>query len=230
MKKLLLGTVSIISFACAGLAMAADLPAKAPVYKAALAPPLYNWTGFYVGVYDGGGWGQHNHSNVFGSNSYNSSGGLIGVTAGYNWQFSNPLVIGLEGDLAWANIKGDDAGSGLALDESRYRWLGSVRGRLGYAANNWLFFGTGGWAFANIRHTSSSGLLILTTDSFDNGRNGWTLGGGVEYAFLQNWTARVDYRYYDFGTYTRAAPTNGIAPYSVANKLQTVTVGVSYKF
>jgi outer membrane immunogenic protein len=188
---------------------------------------LYNWTGFYVGLYGGGGWGRHDRSNTNGfNNSYNSSGGLIGGLVGYNWQFNNPLVVGLEGDLAWASIKGDDGGVGGTLDQSTYRWLGSVRGRLGYAANNWLFFGTGGWAFANIRHFNDGGA----GDSFNNTRSGWTLGGGVEYAFLPNWTVRADYRYFDFGSYSRSAPANLVVPYSVSNKLQTVTAGLSYKF
>jgi outer membrane immunogenic protein len=225
MKSFLLGSISLVSLALAGQAMAADLPTKAPAYQA--VPLLYNWTGFYAGIYGGGGWGKHDRSNITGfNNSYNSSGGLIGATAGYNWQFNNPLVVGLEGDIAWANIKGDDGGVGGTADESKYRWLGSVRGRAGYAFNNWLFFGTGGWAFANIQHSNNG----FPTDTFNNNRSGWTLGGGVEYAFQQNWTARIDYRYYDLGTYTRSAPTNGIAPYSVGNKLQTVTVGLSYKF
>jgi outer membrane immunogenic protein len=226
MRKFLLATISLAALGLAGQAFAADLPNKAPAYKAAPVPMLYNWTGFYVGVYGGGGWGQHDRSMAGFNNSYNSSGGLIGATAGYNWQFNNPLVVGLEGDIAWANIKGDDGGVGGSTDQSTYRWLGSVRGRLGYAANNWLFFGTGGWAFANIRHGNNG----APTDTFDNTRSGWTVGGGVEYAFLPNWTVRADYRYFDFGSYSRSAPANAVNPYSVANKLQTVTIGLSYKF
>jgi outer membrane immunogenic protein len=224
MKKLLFGTISLLSLALAGQAVAADLPTKAPAYVAA---PVYNWTGFYAGIYGGGGWGKHDRSNTAGfNNSYNSSGGLIGGLAGYNWQFNNPFVVGIEGDIAWAGIKGDDGGAGGTVDTSEYRWLGSVRGRLGYAMNNWLLFGTGGWAFANIRHTNDG----APTDSFNNNVSGWTVGGGVEYAFMRNWTARLDYRYYDFGGYTRSAPANGITPYSVDSKLQTVTVALSYKF
>src|SRR5665647_3872838 len=144
MRKFLLATISLAALGLAGQAFAADLPSKGPVYKAEPVPLLYNWTGFYVGLYGGGGWGQHDRSTTAGfNNSYNSSGGLIGAMAGYNWQFNNPLVVGLEGDIAWANIKGDDGGVGGTVDQSTYRWLGSVRGRLGYAANNWLFFGTG---------------------------------------------------------------------------------------
>ena len=94
------------------------------------------------------------------------------------------------------------------VDTSQYRWLGSVRGRLGYAFDNWLLFGTGGWAFTNIRHTNDFGA----GDSFDNNRSGWTVGGGIEYALTPNWTTRLDYRYFDFGSYSRSAPTNASCP------------------
>jgi len=228
MKKILAASVALCALVLSGPVAAADIPARAPtpVYKVA-PPAAFSWTGFYLGLYGGGGWGRHAYSNTGGlNNTYNSSGGLIGGLAGYNWQFDNPVVIGVEGDLAWASIKGDDGGLGGSTDSSQYRWLGSVRGRLGYAFDRWLVFGTGGWAVANIRHTSTFGV----GDSFDTTRNGWTAGAGIEYAFTPNWTARADYRYFDFGSYSRAAPPNGVFPYSVGNKLQTLTVGVSYKF
>jgi outer membrane immunogenic protein len=227
MKRFILATVALSALGLAGPVSAADVPTKAPVYRAMPVPALYNWTGFYVGLYGGGGWGSHDRSNTAGfTNSYNSSGGLLGLTAGYNWQFNNPLVVGLEGDIAWSNVRGDDGGIGGTLDSTDYRWIGSLRGRLGYAIDNWLLFGTGGWAFANVRHFNNGGA----GDSFDNTMSGWTLGGGVEYAFMPNWTARLDYRYFNFGSYSRTAPTNGVVPYSVSNTLQTVTVGLSYKF
>ena len=96
MKKFLLATVALCALTLAGPVVAADLPAKAPVYRAAPVPMLYNWTGFYAGLYGGGGWGSHNFSNSVGFNdSYRSTGGLIGGLVGYNWQFNNPLVVGL---------------------------------------------------------------------------------------------------------------------------------------
>ena len=226
MRAGVLATVALCALALAGPVSAADMPVRgsSPFIKTLPAP--FSWTGFYVGAYGGGGWGQHDRSTAGFNNAYNSSGGLIGGLAGYNWQLNSPAVVGIEGDIAWASIKGDDGGAGGTVDSSQYRWLGSVRGRVGYAFDNWLLFGTGGWAFANIRHTNDSGV----GDSFDNTRSGWTVGGGVEYALTPNWTARLDYRYFDFGSYSREAPANGIAPYSVSNKLQTVTVGLSYKF
>ena len=232
MRTGILATVALCALAMAGPVAAADMPVRGASPFIRSAPPAaFSWNGFYVGLYGGAGWGNHDRSNSVGlNNSYNSNGGLIGGLAGYNWQGNSPLVVGLEGDIAWANIKGDDGGAGGTVDQSEYRWLGSVRGRIGYAFDNWLLFGTGGWAFANIRHTNSSGTTIVATDSFDNSRSGWTVGGGIEYAVTPNWTTRLDYRYFDFGSYSNSAPANGVFPYSVGNRLQTVTVGLSYKF
>ena len=225
MRRFLLATVSVLSLAAGGQALAADMPAKAPAFVP--PPPVYNWTGAYIGIYGGYGWGDHDRSNTTGfNNSYTSNGGLIGATIGYNWQFYNSFVAGVEGDIAWADISGGDGGAGGTTDTSEYRWLGSIRGRAGFAFNNFLVFGTGGWAYANIRHTNNA----APTDTFDNDMSGWTIGGGVEYALLPRWTVRADYRYYDFGSYTRSVPANGITPYSVDNSLQTITVGLSYKF
>ena len=227
MRTFFLATVALGVLAMASPVAAADMPARGASPFLRTAPPAFSWSGFYVGLYGGAGWGSHDRSNDAGfNNSYKSSGGLIGGLAGYNWQGNNPLVVGVEGDLAWAGIKGDDGGAGLSVNTSHYRWLGSVRGRIGYAFDNWLLFGTGGWAFTNIRHTNDN----AAGESFDSARSGWTVGGGIEYALTPNWTTRLDYRYFDFGSYSRPAPTNGIVPYSVGNRLQTITVGLSYKF
>jgi len=228
MKKFLATSIALCALALAGPVVAADIPARAPSPMSQVVPPAgYNWTGFYLGLYGGGGWGRHDRtaSNGF-ANSYNSFGGLIGGLAGYNWQLNSPVVLGVEGDIAWANIKGDDGGAGGTLDSSTYRWLGSLRGRVGYAFDRWLVFGTGGWAFANVRHFNNG----APGDTFDNTLSGWAVGGGVEYAFMPSWTVRADYRYFDFGSYSRSAPANGVSPYTVGNKLQTVTIGLSYKF
>ena len=229
MKRILATSVALcaLALALACPVAAADMPRRAPAPVVTPPPPLlYNWTGFYVGLYGGAGWGRHAYSATGFNNTYNSSGGLLGAFAGYNWQLNSPIVLGVEGDLAWASIKGDDGGIGGSTDSSQYRWLGSLRGRVGYAVDRWLVFGTGGWAFANVRHTSNFGI----GDSFTNTLSGWTVGGGVEYAIQPNWTVRADYRYFDFGSYSRATPANGVFPYSVGNRLQTITIGLSYKF
>ena len=220
----ILAAVVIVGFA--STAFAADLPVKAPAR--ALIVPAFSWTGFYAGGQFGGGWGNHDRTllppGTF-ANSYNSSGVIGGAYAGYNWQMQS-FVFGLEADINGSGIKGDDGGAGGTTDESSLRWLGAVRGRIGIAFNQLLIYGTGGWAFGSIRHTNNA----APGQSFTNTRSGWTLGGGLEYAFNRNWSGRIDYRYVDLGTYTNAAPTNGVLPYQVENYYNIVMAGIAYRF
>jgi outer membrane immunogenic protein len=215
-----------LSLALVASGSAADL-AQRPVMKApAMMAPAYSWTGLYIGAFGGYGWGDHDRVNTNNfANSYDSSGGLFGGVLGYNWQVGS-WVLGAEGDIAWAGIKGDDNWVGGSNDETKFKWIGTIRGRVGYAfADRWLVYGTGGAAFADIEHTNYDAV----NDSASWTKAGWTIGAGLEWAFAGNWSARIDYRYYDFGSYTRT-PVNGNATFSVDNTLQTFTAGVSYRF
>jgi outer membrane immunogenic protein len=206
-------------------ANAADLPVKAPVYSPVAA--FYDWTGFYVGADIGGGWGHHDRAlvpNTF-ANSYNSSGVIGGIHAGSNWQMQ-AFVFGLETDINLAGIKGDDGSTGGTLDSTKLKWLGSLRGRLGYAWDRVLIFATGGWAYGGLEHFNNGGA----GETFTKTRSGWTVGGGLEYGLTRNWTIRADYRYYDLGTYQNLTPTNGVTAYEVDNTFHTITAGVSYRF
>lgn len=227
-----IGVIGAAVLALAGSAYAADAPARtapppvAPVYKVpAYSAPIYDWTGFYVGVFGGGGWGRHDYANPA-STHYGSSGVLLGGTAGYNWQ-AGRIVLGVEGDIGWANIGGSTVPAvGLAHD-SELQWLGSVRGRAGFALNDLLLYGTGGWAFGSVRNVSTNAGLV---DAFTVSKSGWTVGAGAEYAVAPNWSAKLEYRYTDLGSVDRPAPTNGAAPYAVSNTSQAVTIGLNYKW
>lgn len=223
MRRLVLALAALGIVSIPG-AFAADMPTKAPMAPAYVP---FNWTGFYVGAQVGGGWGTHDRSVLppgF-QNSYNSSGVLGGLYGGYNWQFQS-VVVGLETDINWTGIQGDDGGAGGSLDQTKVKWLGSVRGRLGYAWDRILVFATGGWAYAGLEHFNNSGAGETLTKN----QSGWTVGGGLEYALNPKWLVRAEYRYYDLGTYQNSAPTNGVLPYEVKNKLSTVTAGIAYKF
>jgi outer membrane immunogenic protein len=217
---------AVIGIAAGSFATAAELPVKAPVIRAPAAAP-YNWSGFYAGADVGGGWGRHDRSLVPGGYqySYYSRGVIGGLHAGYNWQL-NAFVFGVETDINLTGITGDDGSEGGTLDQTKLKWLGSLRGRVGYAWNRILLFATGGWAYGHFQHYTDAG----TGETFTADKSGWTLGGGIEYALNVNWLIRADYRYYKLGTYQNLAPANFLFPFEVANQVQTVTVGVSYKF
>jgi outer membrane immunogenic protein len=247
MKKLLLGLTAATAFTSTP-ALAADLPAPlaATYYKAPPMAPLFSWTGCYIGADAGGGFiNDRDSERTAGggpspfspTSSANSAGVMAGGFLGCNYQFSSGIVIGAEGDAQWANIRGGTAafpGSavpGLANDfyESRSDFQASARGRLGYAFNRLLVYGTGGAAWAHITEHDVSSATGLFNDT-SNTRPGWTVGAGLEYAFLNNLIGRVEYRYSDFGTFSYSPAV--FAPFVENHRIteNQVLVGLSYKF
>jgi len=218
MKRVVLAAAALAVFTM-GSANAADMarrPAmatKAPVYA-----PIYNWTGFYAGINGGGGWG---HSSVSGPLSsggdFKTSGGLIGGTLGYNYQVGQ-AVFGLEGDIDWANLKGSATCAVGVSCEVKNTWLGTARGRIGYAFGQFLPYVTGGLAVGDVK-TEATGL-----GSASSTKAGWTLGGGVEAAIAGPWTAKVEYLYVDL--------QSSSAPLGASTDFHTNLVrgGINYRF
>jgi len=225
MKRFVLaGVVALAAVATMTAANAADLgrraamPTKAPIYAAP-----YNWTGFYLGINGGGGWGTSSWTAGTGSNSFNTSGGVVGGTIGYNWQM-NQVVFGLEGDLDWSGISGTTTAVPCTTScETRNDWLGTARGRIGYAFDRFLPYVTGGAAFGNIK-ASPAGF-----GGVDETKVGWTVGGGVEVAIVGPWTAKVEYLYTDLGSTTCGAGSCA-ASTDVDFRSSLVRAGINYRF
>ncbi len=219
MKKILLASAALI--ALTGAASAADLAAR-PYTKAPVAmASVYNWTGFYLGVVGGGAWEN--------SGSPRMQGGFVGGTAGYNWQTGN-IVFGLEADGAWADVNASAAGAVIvpgvggipASLSSKTDAMGTVRGRIGYAVNNVLFYGTGGYAWIDNKLTATLGALTASDSKW---HSGWTVGAGVEAFIAPQWSIKGEYLYRSLGgeTYFGALPTGTL-------NLHTVQLGVNYHF
>lgn len=226
MKRLILSTAVIaLTMAAVAPSNAADLPRKAPQYTSYEAPG-FSWSGLYVGINGGYGFGASDWSSTVTSGSPKLKGALAGGTVGYNFQ-TGIWVWGLEGDLDASWIKGTDTGgSGVCTGtgcETKNSWLGTARGRIGYAFNRWLPYLTGGAAFGDVKMSPNTGLTATKTQV------GWTLGAGVEYAFMGPWSAKVEYLYTDLGKPTCAAPTCGVDT-TVTFKTSTVRAGVNYRF
>jgi outer membrane immunogenic protein len=198
-------------------AMAADAIVQEPVPIA--EAPVFTWTGGYVGIQGGYAWNEAEFDAVFGSGSRDFDGGLLGGFIGYNWQVGS-FVFGVEGDI---NATWNDetfAFPGVEVEVGT-DYLASIRGRVGYAWDRTLIFGTGGVAFTRASVDASAGGA---TFSEDQSYTGWTVGGGAEYAFTDNLIGRLEYRYYDFGK-------EDILGFSdVELNTHTVTAGFSYKF
>jgi outer membrane immunogenic protein len=223
MKRVLLAFVSLAALTSA--AAAADLlpPAAQGYYKAPAYLPAYSWTGFYLGINGGGGWGSSSWD-VPATGRFDTSGGLVGGTLGYNYQFGQ-VVAGLEGDIDWADINGTATTAvcpvGCKTSDS---WLSTVRGRLGYAADRFMPFITGGAAFGDIK-TSVAGLGSTSTTNA-----GWTVGGGLEFAFAQNWTAKAEYLYVDLGKANCGLSCGFVTTDNVSFTTSLVRAGINYKF
>jgi outer membrane immunogenic protein len=222
-----------LSLAATGQVVAADLPpAAAPPPRAPAAylpPPMFSWTGFYLGINGGYGFGQSSWSNVVdgSTGNFNTSGFLLGGTLGANYQIG-AFVIGLEGDGAWNDANGSTGNCFSFACTTQGEWLATVRGRAGFAWDRVLFYGTGGAAFGSVQ-ASATGLPTTTST-----QTGWTAGAGVEWAFLPNWTAKVEYLYVNLGNFS--CPTTscgaGVPPAatSVSFNENIVRAGINYKF
>jgi outer membrane immunogenic protein len=209
MKKILLGTVALIALGATAPALAADLAArpytKAPAYVPA---PIYNWTGFYLGGHIGGAF-RGDENNIFAGSRDGTF--LGGVQAGYDTQFAPNWVFGLEANYSFKDTNSDFANRGL----------GSVTGRLGYTWGPALLYVKGGYGWADTRF--SNGF------AGDGGRDGYTVGGGLEYLFTQNWSGKIEYQYYDFGTVNVLA-LPPVPAFSFRNDEHTIKVGLNYRF
>lgn len=185
------GLAGLWAFA-GGTAAAADLqPRYQPVPRAAIYNPIYNWTGFYLGINGGGGWGRSQWDGV---DKFDLSGGLIGGTIGYNWQFGQ-AVVGIEGDIGWSGIRGSTTVLCPAGCETRNHWLATARGRVGYSFDRFLPYLTAGLAFGDINATTPGfpGGSITTA--------GWTVGGGLEFGIVPNVSVKAEYLYVDLSNF-----------------------------
>jgi outer membrane immunogenic protein len=232
-KSIILGAVAALVLAPTAVS-AADLPIKAP-------PPiiLYDWTGFYIGAAGGGSIGTSDHIDVATGVSdalgYNVTGWLFGGTLGYNWQVSS-FVFGFEGDASWVSEFGRNVDIGLSppanpafTSTTKETWMATVRGRAGYAVNNLLFYATGGYAAAGVEagvKDSNTDVLLASATST---RSGWTAGGGLEWGFLPNLSAKFEVLYMKFNS----AAFNTIQAEGPRNVPLTDTIaraGINYRF
>ena len=260
MRRFLLSGLLPVLGVMATLSLDARATDLAPVTKAPAAVAVFNWTGFYLGANAGYGWtgntdritAVNDAAGLVGGNfvatslPIDASGFVGGGQIGYNWQISPLWVVGLEADLAWTDIHGsvsvpgpNDA-SRIMTGTQKLDWLGTVRGRLGIApVDRMLLFVTGGFAYGN-----GSLATALTRTIGCPGNNcqqgstsgtltGWTVGGGAEWAFAANWSAKAEYLYYDLGSLSHLM-TDPNFP-SVFNARADFTghiaqLGVNYRF
>jgi outer membrane immunogenic protein len=235
------GLLSIVGFVAA--ASAADLPAATYSKAPTIVDPAYDWTGFYVGVEGGGGWSRDQRT-YLAPNPPNGAlinerlaGGLAGGLIGYNWQLpGKQFLLGIEGSFDWADINGSTPcpNPAFACGE-KLKQLYSGTGRIGYIWGDALLYAKGGYAWTETDYHST---FLAFPGPFDGGgnvsREGWVVGGGLEYMFARGWSAKVEYDYYDFGSKTAATDSGGefhlFTDKDSKLTAQTLKVGVDYHF
>jgi len=245
-------TGAAIGLATSQIASAADLgpvkraPPRAPAVYVPPAPPPFSWTGFYIGGNVGAAW---THAEVFDSftgNSFSNSqhavfagGGQVGANYQWNW-----LVVGVEADFDWLANNHNSTNSFIGRGGDAFqlsfndRWMTTVAGRVGVAFptfNNWLFYGKAGGGWVGVNNPT---LTDVTTGnslsiSNSNSNSGLLVGGGVEWAFAPNWTAKLEYDklFLDDRSFTvNGTVLNGDVLTVFHRNVQTVTVGINYLF
>jgi outer membrane immunogenic protein len=235
MKILLVGSLAVAGLIVGGPTKAADLPEKAP--PPPVMVPQFNWTGFYLGGNLGGGWTNANITDTmtslgFGTGTHSSF--LGGGQVGYNYQFGSNVVIGGEWFIDGITNNNNNA---LVVSSPLFafrasanaKWVSTVTGRLGFTGpgwDRWLIYGKGGggWVGYNVQTTDLS--TGLSAGSFNTTQTGWVGGGGIEWAFAPNWTAKLEYQYLGLSMHSFVADRFTVNNASV----QTLTLGVNYLF
>jgi outer membrane immunogenic protein len=210
------------SLLLAGAAQAADIPRMAT--KARPLPLVYDWSGFYAGINGGAGFDTSNFIDD-GGGKIRLRGALIGGTAGYNLQRGR-WVLGIEGDLDWTDASGGTP-CGNFFCEAKNTWLGTLRGRAGYAFGRWLPYLTAGVATGHVETTSTDPAIAGASET----KVGWAAGLGIEHAFAKNWSAKLEYLYVCLGRIDQGSPcTTSTDSSNVSIKQSVVRLGINYKF
>lgn len=250
-KRFFLGVAGLV-IAIAGPAVAADLPV-APV-KAAPFAARFSWTGCYLGAHVGGAWERKDATdpvllvqegllpgNTVGTTTVrvNSTGPMYGGQIGCDYQFAPSWVVGVEGAVSAGALRGSTvvplpANAGDTANVTvRTDFIPSLTGRLGYAFDQWLFYGRGGVAWTNDKYSVTGVFTGIPFDAEGLGmRTGWTAGAGVEWAFTNDWSARLEYDYYDFGhsNVLMSDATNGFASIvTFRQSAQMVKLGLNFR-
>jgi len=197
------------------------------------AAPAFSWAGLYGGGLIGGGWADSKttvkqNKQKIGSKSVDPAGFMGGFYGGYNYQFSDAILLGLDTDFIFSDLGGEGKiKNGFGRAHTRELWNGSTRGRIGYAWNRFLPYFAAGVSYANIKngYTDENGNKAGKTDT----RAGWNVGVGLDYAMTDHIILRGEYRFTDFGDDTYKAPADG-RKYKVDFNHNDIRLGVAYKF
>jgi outer membrane immunogenic protein len=239
MRRIVLALASALSVSTIQSASAADIPA--PIYKAAPAAVVVrNWTGCYIGINGGYGWGHKDFISDAGDlGSHTAEGGVAGGQVGCDYQ-TGPWVFGIRGMFDWADMTGSHIDpAGTAVLSTRVRSFETAVGRVGYAfLPNTLVYAAGGFAWVQDKHWIT-GIAGDEIGSANVTRTGYTVGGGLEHMFAPGWSAFIEYDYIHCGCVVPFTPPGGgsqlpiiggSTEIDVKQNVSLILVGVNYRF
>ncbi|HLN10943.1 MAG TPA: outer membrane beta-barrel protein [Xanthobacteraceae bacterium] len=218
-------------------------PPAAPYQDYSAPPPVFCWTGFYIGGNMGAAWVQGNVTDDLGLNFNNGNNNIAfigGGQMGFNYQIYN-IVFGGEWDFDWVANNNNPAngvavpGAGVLQVSANDAWISTLAARFGVAYDRWLIYGKAGAGWVGVNNFTVTNLtngVSVSGGSNNNGNSGWLLGAGVEWAFAGNWSAKMEYNYLGLASRTFASP-GLILPDDVfiSNpNIQMVKFGINYKF
>lgn len=227
--KILLGASLLAVVASTGAYAADAITAQEPAPMA--VAPVFSWGGAYVGGEVGWGWARSKLDNKSGGQSteFKPNGFIGGVYAGYNFDMGNNVILGVDGNFDYDNMKKshDYIPNGNAVQtsaETKLQWSGAVRARAGYAVDRFMPYIAGGVAFGGVKNSLNVGGSSYSSDKT---LTGWTAGAGIDYAATDNILLRLEYRYTDFGK-----KDFGLGDYNTRGSFKTndIRLGVAYKF
>ncbi len=194
-------------------------------------PPLYNWTGLYVGANLGGAFGSETASTPLGTFSTGPSGLIGGGQLGYNFMFSPNWLLGIEGEIDGTSAQGNVAvpnAIAATTITGTHNWYDTLDGRLGLVQGPWLYYVKGGaaWMRANYLITANT-TGVTSGSSVSSTRTGWTIGAGLEYMLSPAWSAKLEYDYLDFGTQNLAFGNLGISA-GFNTQVHEIKLGINY--
>ena len=242
MKAILLGAAAV-SLLTASAAFGADLGMPP---AASAPPPPFTWTSCYAGGSAGGGMGQKNLTDTagvlspstgFASANLDISGYMLGGQIGCDYQFASNWVLGIEGAASGGDIGGKTTVTtpGIAGDTATFKdttdFLSSVTARAGYAWDRWMLYGKGGVGFVNDRYNVADALGTYNFDGVET-RLGWTAGVGVEWALWDDWSVKLEYDYYGFGsrnvTFIEQSGAFPSGPENIKQNIQVIKLGLNF--
>jgi outer membrane immunogenic protein len=232
---------SVVGAVTGAMVSGSVLAADMPVYRQStvIPVPTYTWSGFYIGVHGGWGFGDIGFSRTaFDIGGHTMDGGLVGGHIGYNWQMGYSWLIGIEASGTWSGVKKTIFGALDILDfpgtrddrwTTEVKWLATLTPRIGMTVSNWMWYVKGGVAFAQIDHRFESPVGPQSFETSDT-KVGWTVGLGGELLLGRNWVFGIEGNLYMFGSVSANSGFTNFPDHDIDVSMWSILGRVSYKF